>query len=84
MKGKVCMLNFGSTTVGIVQLGEPIAMQVLESKRAQGGAAAHSPQAAALQLYAVINAQSNLVKTQVSLCPMMLLSALCHTPGSHQ
>ena len=52
--------------VSPVPSGDADMMQVLEAKRASSGAATHSPQAAALQLYAVINAQSSLVKTQVT------------------
>ena len=70
-----------------MQSSAAIVMQVLEAKRAQGGAASHSPQAAALQLYAVINAQSNLVKTQVSLDPMVLVLTqavkFLSTPANH-
>ena len=41
------------------------AAQALELARRDGRAVAHSPQAAAVQLYAVINAQTDVVKSQV-------------------
>ena len=41
-------------------------LQALETRKALSGAAANSPQSTAVQLYAVINAQSGVVKSQVS------------------
>lgn len=41
--------------------------QALEIARRDGGAVTHSPRAAAVQLYAVINAQTDVVKSQVVL-----------------
>ncbi len=52
------------------------AAQALELARRDGRAVAHSPQAAAMQLYAVINAQTDVVKSQVVL-------SIVHTCISH-
>ena len=49
-----------------VPLCDADVLQALESRRVVGRAAAHSPQAAAVQLYAAINAQSDVVRSQVS------------------
>ena len=43
-----------------------VLLQVLEAKRAPGEATSNSPQAAAVQLYDVINQQNAAVKFQVS------------------
>ena len=43
------------------------AAQALDLARRDGRAVTHSPQAAAVQLYAVINAQTDVVKSQVDL-----------------
>ena len=43
------------------------ASQALELARRDGRAVTHSPQAAAVQLYTVINAQTDVVKSQVDL-----------------
>ena len=45
--------------------GRMMYVQVLEARRAVNGAAPSSPQSTAVQLYAVINAQSGIVKSQV-------------------
>ena len=57
-------------------LDDSSAAQALELARRDGRAVTHSPQAAAVQLYAVINAQTDVVKSQVVL-------SIIHTCISH-
>lgn len=49
----------------LAQTAIAMCLQALETRKALNGAAANSPQSTAVQLYAVINAQSGVVKSQV-------------------